>query len=125
MYRVLGGPEGLTKHASTFTRKEVVEAVCDMVGVDIDAAGAERIVNGFLESAHADPLHPDLTNGTEWVWRRTGTKERDVDLARWTTPELVHLEDQLRRWSDVGFGAAPRTPAPHVVEAVTGGRTSL
>ena len=125
LHRVLGGPEGLTKHASTFTRKEVVEAVCDLVGVEVDAAGVDRIVDGFLESDQAAPLHPDLTNGTEWVWRRSGTKERDVDLARWTTPELVRLEADLHRWSVAGVGADPRIPDAGVVDAVISARSSL
>ena len=123
--RVIGGPEGLTKHASTFTRKEVVEAVCDLVGVEADAADVERIVDGFLDSEHAVPLHPDLINGTEWVWRRSGSKERDVDLARWTTPDLVRLEDDLHRWSESGFGATPLVPDQAVVRAVIDGRPSL
>lgn len=123
--RVIGGPEGLTKHASTFTRKEVVEAVCDLVGPEADAGDVERIVDGFLDSDHAVPLHPDLTNGTEWVWRRAGSKERDIDLARWTTPDLVRLEGDLQRWSEIGFGAPPLIPDPDIVTAVIEGRPSL
>lgn len=125
VHRVIGGPEGLTKHASTFTRKEVVEAACDLIGVEADAADVERIVDEFLDSDHAVPLHPDLTNGTEWVWRRAGSKERDVDLARWTTPDLVRLEGDLHRWSDAGFGTVPRAPDATVVDTVIDGRPSL
>jgi hypothetical protein len=123
--RVIGGPEGLTKHASTFTRKEVVEAVCDLVGVEGGAGDVERIVDGFLDSEQAVPLHPDLTNGTEWVWRRAGSKERDIDLARWTTPDLVQLEGDLHRWAEVGFGTPPLIPDADVVAAVIEGRPSL
>ena len=106
LHALLAGPEGLTKFASTFTRKEVVEAVADEVGDACAAADVERLVDGFLASGMAKGLSPDGA-AHEWVWRRGGTKERDVDLARWSTPELLGFEADLERWSTDGLGAPP------------------
>ena len=116
---------GLTKHASTFTRKEVVEAVCDLVGLDCDADDVQQLVSAFLESDGVIGLSPGTGDGSEWVWRRGATKERDVDLVHWTTPELLALEQDLQQWSARGFGAAPETPDHDVLEAVIAARPSL
>jgi len=124
LHAFLAGPEGLTKLASTFTRKEVVEAVADKVGATCTAGDVERLVDGFLSSGLAKGLSP---NGAahEWVWRRGGTKERDVDLARWSTPELLGLEADLKRWTTSGLGATPAAPAGQTTETVIGARPSL
>ena len=124
LHAFLAGPDGLTRLASTFTRKEVVEAVADRVGATCTASGLERLVDGFLASGQAQALSPDGA-AREWVWRRGGNKERDLDLARWSTPELLKLEGDLRRWATDGFDALPAAPDGQTVEAVLVGRPSL
>lgn len=120
----LAGPDGLTRHASTFTRKEVVEAVAELAADRCTASKVEDLVDGFLRSGEAVALAPDGA-AREWVWRRSGSKERDVDLARWSTPELVALEGDLRRWATDGLGQPPRSPSAASVEAVLAARPTL
>jgi len=84
----------------------------------------ERLADGFLASGQAQALSPDGAT-REWVRRRGGNKERDLDLARWSTPELLKLEGNLRRWATDGFDAPPAAPDGQTVEAVQGGRPSL
>jgi conjugative relaxase-like TrwC/TraI family protein len=124
LHALLAGPEGLTKFASTFTRKEVVEAVADEVGDACAAADVERLVDGFLASGMAKGLSPDGA-AHEWVWRRGGTKERDVDLARWSTPELLGFEADLERWSTDGLGAPPAAPDARTLGTVLAARPML
>jgi len=124
LHAFLAGPDGLTRLASTFTRKEVVEAVADKVAASCTAADVERLVDGFLASGLASGLSPDGA-AHEWVLRRGGTKERDVDLARWSTPELLGLEADLHRWATDGFGAPPAAPCAQTIEAVIAARPSL
>lgn len=124
LHAFLSGPEGLTKLDSTFTRKEVVEAVAERVGASCTAGDVERLVDGFLASGQAHGLDPDGP-AHEWVWRRGGNKERDVDLARWSTPELLRLEADLNRWAADGLGTPPAAANPVTVEAVISARPSL
>lgn len=122
--RFLAGPEGLTKLASTFCRKEVIELVGERVGSAFDASAISNIVDRFLASEHAVALAPDA-DAYEWVWCRSGSKERDVDLARWSTPELVHIEAELHQWAASGPDATAPTPRAETIEAVIAGRPSL
>ena len=92
LFARLAGPTGLTRQASTFTRRDVVEAVSEAVPAACDAARIGHLTDRFLASDHVAALGPE---GDEWVWRRGGAKERDVDLARWSTPELIRLEAEL------------------------------
>lgn len=102
-FRRLAGPTGLTQHASSFTRKEVVEAIAEAGAAGLQAGDIERLADAFLGSDAVQPLAP-TSSAAEWVWRRAGAKERDIDLVRWSTPELVRLEHDLLRWADEGFG---------------------
>lgn len=114
LFARLAGPEGLTRQASTFTRRAVVEALSEAVPASVDATSIDRYTDRFLASEHVCPLGPD---GDEWVWRRGGAKERDIDLARWSTPDLVRLEADLHTLTTTPTRGA-RVPEPVVVETV-------
>ncbi|MEJ7764437.1 MAG: MobF family relaxase [Acidimicrobiales bacterium] len=73
LFSELAGPEGLTRQASTFQRKEVVEAVAERVADRADAPRVERLVDSFLASGAATPL----AGSRDRVMRRTGNLERE------------------------------------------------
>ncbi|MEX2658301.1 MAG: MobF family relaxase, partial [Acidimicrobiales bacterium] len=114
LFAHLAGPAGLTRQASSFTRRDVVEAVSEAVPAACDATRIGQLTDRFLASGHVTALGPD---GDEWVWRRGGAKERDVDLARWSTPELIRLEAEL-----LALTTTPQpdtwAPEPEVVDTV-------
>lgn len=123
-FRQLAGPTGLTQHASSFTRKEVVEAIAQAGAATLDAGDIERQTDAFLGSDAVLPLAP-TSSAAEWVWRRAGAKERDIDLVRWSTPELVRLEHDVLRWADEGFGTDLPTVADDIVGRALGRHPEL
>jgi conjugative relaxase-like TrwC/TraI family protein len=78
----LAGPDGLTGQASTFTRADVVDALCKRLPVAPSAqaarAQAEQLAERFLDE-RAVPLGRDRRLGVE----------------RYSTPELLEWERQL------------------------------
>ncbi len=128
LFSRLAGPLGLTKHSSTFTRRSVVEAVSQHAGVGADAERIEALVDEFLASGLAQPLTPaPEAASAEAVWRRDGCRARNPDAVRWSTPELLALEQRIMDWADSGFGAPAPAPAPNqgAVDAMLDRRPEL
>lgn len=111
----LAGPDGLTRHASTFDRGDVIEAIAERAGLSADAEAVDRLADRFLGSRHAVALAPERA-ATELVWRRDGGRTRSVDLTRWSTPELLALERRLVDQAAIGFGTHTPAPAEQHVE---------
>jgi conjugative relaxase-like TrwC/TraI family protein len=108
----LAGAHGLTRQASTFERKDVVEALAEKMGAAASADRIDELADRFLASPTVVVLAPQGGN-VERVHRRGGARERSRDLARYTTPDLLRLERDLLRWASEGFG----TPVPHAADA--------
>src|SRR6266540_396076 len=79
----LASPDGLTAQASTFARRDVLDALAkrlSMTGTASDAVRTlERLADAFLASERAVPV----------------TVDRGLDEPRWSTPELLTLERRL------------------------------
>jgi conjugative relaxase-like TrwC/TraI family protein len=93
----LAAPTGLTRRASTFSRRDVFQALCERIpaGTLIDARAIEAATDRFLASPHAVALLP--AQG-EAYRRRDGRLlpiERDAFV--YSTPELLALEQRLIR----------------------------
>ncbi len=125
LFSRLAGPLGLTKHSSTFTRRCVVEAVSQHAGVGACAECIEALVDEFLASGLAQPLTPAPEASAEAVWRRDGSRARNPDAVRWSTPELLELEQRIVDWADSGFGAQVPAPNQGAVDAVLDRRPEL
>ncbi len=126
LFSRLAGPLGLTKNSSTFTRRSVVEAVSQHAGVGACAERIEALVDEFLASGLAQPLTPPPEAASaEAVWRRDGSRARNPDAVRWSTPELLELEQRIVDWADSGFGTAAPVPNQGAVEAVLDRRPEL
>lgn len=123
----LGGPDGLTRHSSTFARHDVVAAIAERLADDADAATIDTLAGQFLGSGRAQPLYPDdpAARVAELVWRRDGSRDRNIDAVRWSTPELLQLEQQLVDWADHDFGTPPPAPPQHTVDAALDRRPEL
>jgi conjugative relaxase-like TrwC/TraI family protein len=78
----LAGPRGLTEQASTFARRDVVDAVVKRLPVAADAdqvlAQVEAVCDRFL-AERAVPV----------------TRDRRLDERHWSTPELLELERRM------------------------------
>jgi hypothetical protein len=92
----LVGPAGLTERRSTFTRRDVVEAICDQLpaGTPITAEAVERLADVALDSREVVPLLE--VSGRETFVRRDG-RVLNVGLEdrRYTTAELLRHERRL------------------------------
>src|SRR3546814_12811918 len=103
----MAGPAGLTRHASTFGRTNVVEAVSE----GLPGAPAEQIdavVDAFLAPPYvlalaAQPDEPEYAVRTDLV------RSRSTDFARFPTPELLDLEHRPLSFAEDGFGAPAHT----------------
>jgi conjugative relaxase-like TrwC/TraI family protein len=78
----LAGPDGLTEQTSTFARRDVLDAVVKRLPVAASAeqllAQAERVTDQFLAERAV-----------------VVTRDRRLDEPRWSTPELLVLEQRL------------------------------
>jgi conjugative relaxase-like TrwC/TraI family protein len=103
----LARSDGLTRRSPTFTRKDVLLGVCELLppGANVDARLLEAAADGFLASGRAVALLPDAELGAESASyrRRDG---RLMPLAvhemRYSTPEQLSLE---RRFMDRAVGS--------------------
>jgi conjugative relaxase-like TrwC/TraI family protein len=90
----LAAPTGLTQRASTFSRRDVFQALCERVpaGAPVDARAIEAATARFLASPHAVALLP--AHGEGEAYRRGDGRllpiERDALV--YSTPELLALE---------------------------------
>ena len=102
----LGGPDGLTKERSSFTRRDVLQALASElpVGVDVGIDELERIADRFLGSERVVVLADGERRGEV-----VGVDGRVVPgLAgerRYSTPELLERERRVLDYADGSRGA--------------------
>ena len=125
VFEHLAGPEGLTAQASTFTRQDVVEAIAEVAGSTLAAAEVDRLASQFIASDQVRALAAAPGEPGCGLWRRDGSRERSPDLARYTLPELLALEEQVLAWASDGFGSGAPTAPPAAIEAALAVRPEL
>lgn len=123
----LGGPEGLTKHASTFSRRDVIRAWCDRLGDGGPVDQVMALADGFLADAdHVTRLMPDGDIDGDVIRRADGrTVRAAVADARYSTPELLALEARAIAAAMDRRGARAAVIDDAAVEAAVAGRPSL
>jgi hypothetical protein len=97
------GPAGLTAKASTFTRRDALRGWCEQLRHGADVTEVERLADRLLDPAEPGTIR--LTGTDAPVTRladATGIRLADgrlvhlgTDEPRYTTPELLALEQQL------------------------------
>jgi conjugative relaxase-like TrwC/TraI family protein len=93
------GAGGLTKQASSFTRRDVLRAVAERAGPGASVAEIEAKADQLLARPEVVELHtgaePGLT-ATDVIRRADGSiVAAGVNEARWSTLELVEIEHRL------------------------------
>ena len=100
LFTRLAGPFGLTEHATTFTRRDVVQHVATFAADRLDADGIEQLADRFLADQRVVVLHD------------TGrTRRRHQPETLYTVESLLAAEDTvfaLIRQGQVAAGAPPR-----------------
>jgi hypothetical protein len=101
----LAGPDGLTRQASTFTRRDVVEALATALGAASDAEQIGTLADRFLASDRVVVLDgPTAGRSSDVVIGPGGQRVRTSGSVRYSTPELLAVEAQVLRWASEGFG---------------------
>ena len=125
LFAAMAGPRGLTAQASTFTRREVVEAVAAGLSASADARRIEELADQFLASTSVQPLASAPGRDSDLLWRAGGGREHSPDLARFSTPELLEVEAALMAWGREGFGAPVPAAVPEAVDEALRRRPEL
>ena len=97
----LFGPDGLTRDASSFTVREVIQALCERRGPGVSAAQIEKEANELLESdlvVRLSAAKSDFLLTSTSLRLGNGQVVPSVnDATRYSTKELLRLEERLIR----------------------------
>ena len=98
-FAVLAAPTGLTRRVSTFSRREVFQALCERLpaGAQVDARAIEAATDRFLASPHVVALLPAQAEGEAYRRRDGRLLPIERDALVYSTPELLALEQRLIR----------------------------
>lgn len=110
----LADPEGLTRDASSFTQREVIQGLCERMATGAPVTKIEDLAQELLDSNLVVPLSPRqaqvLTSGTVLRLTNGSVVPSVVDDVRYSTEELLDLEKRLIRRAagrtDDGVGVA-------------------
>jgi conjugative relaxase-like TrwC/TraI family protein len=126
IFDVVASPSGLTRGTATFSRRDVVQALCERLPPShrVDAGSLEALADAFLASARVVSLLATDEAGESRVSfrRRDG---RLLPVARqeqmYSTPELLALERHLVRTAiatrNTGAGTAAESRVKHAIAA--------
>jgi conjugative relaxase-like TrwC/TraI family protein len=94
----LAGPDGLTRHASSFCRRDVIRAWCERIptGARVDSAALEKLADAFLRSGDSVPLLGSDAPPPDALRRADGRRAPLVgDELRYSTPDLLAIEQRI------------------------------
>jgi conjugative relaxase-like TrwC/TraI family protein len=121
LFRHLANPTGLTAHASSFGRREVLQAISTALAWGGNVEEVVNLADAFLASRHVVPLGASSgLRSSDVIRRADGTVvATHADEQRWTTPKMLAVERHLiqravsRRHDGVGI-----TDPHHVSAAI-------
>ncbi len=128
----LAGPQGLTREASTFCRRDVLRAICEQLPAGAELGEIERLADRFLRAeglvipvTYADE---DLAPAGDTIRRVDGRAvSTRADTRRYSTHELVTLEASViaaaQRRQDEGAGVVPEQILTAVLDSHVGRHT--
>lgn len=125
--QALVGPGGLTSHASSFSRQDVVRAVCEASLSGSRVAGVEALADGLLDSDLVRPVSGRVAlRSADTVRRADGHLVwGGIDVPRWTTAELVDVEVQMVESAQRRGGERIGLALPTAVEEALARRPEL
>ena len=95
------GPDGLTRDASSFTVREVIQALCERRGPGVSAAQIEKDANELLESdlvVRLSAAKSDFLLTSTSLRLGNGQVVPSInDATRYSTKEMLRLEERLIR----------------------------
>lgn len=101
----LAGPDGLTRQASTFTRRDVVESLATALGPGVDAEEIGVLADRFVASGRVVVLDPpEPGRPSDVVVGVGGRRRRRAGSVQYSTPELLAVEGRVLGWAAEGFG---------------------
>src|SRR6266542_3459152 len=127
----LAGPEGLTREASTFCRRDLLRAICEQLPAGAELGEIERLADQFLRAEGlVIPLtyiDDDLAPAGDTIRRADGRAvSARADTQRYSTHELVALEASViaaaQRRQDEGAGVVPEQLLDEVLASHVGRR---
>jgi len=126
--RVLAGADGLTAQRSSFTRREVIQALCERLPVGASVADLEAAANAFLaKPGRAVPLAARDQSGSPEVGRRMDGRvlPRLRSEGVYSTPELLALEGAIIERAIDGRGVGAGVAEARVVQRAVEARPTL
>jgi conjugative relaxase-like TrwC/TraI family protein len=126
----LATPTGLTHRQSTFTRRDVIQGICERMPTrtDISVRGIEQVAGEFLTSDRAVPLaaRDGLPGRRDVIRRRDGRVVAATrGEARYSTPELLTVERDLIERALAGRHAGVAVAHHPAVERAIAARPTL
>ena len=128
LFALMASPEGVTEHASTFDRRDVLQFVSDWAGDRLSADAIEDLADAWLLTPEIVPLdaaRDDARRG-DVIRRSDGRRVSAVGTDRlYTTRAMLAIEEAIDAAYVRGRDAQVPTVAPHRVEAVLASRGHL
>jgi len=123
---VIGGPDGLTQAKSSFTRRDVVQELCDRLpgGAELTVREIEALADRFLASDRAVELDPN-GRAEPLVTADRGVVPTVPADPTYSTPELLGLEQQIIDYALRGTDARRALALPARVERAITARPTL
>lgn len=122
----LVGPTGLTQRRSTFTRRDVIAAVCERLpaGTSLTAATIEAVADRAVGSDDVVPLI-EPTDGERFVRRDGRVLRVGLEDRRYTTAELLTHERRLLEVAQHGREAGAGVAGEEVLQSALRSRPGL
>lgn len=107
-------PTGLSEMASTFTEREVIQAIAERMGNRCTAAEVRDIARRFVEQPNL--VRVDVAGRDGNLALHGSTVTALSQLSRYSTPELVEKERDVIAWADAALRAPGAVAKVEVVE---------
>jgi conjugative relaxase-like TrwC/TraI family protein len=125
----LAGPNGLTRRAATFTRRDVVQGLCETLppGAEIDVERIEQAADRFLATRAVALIPDDGAQQTLEVFRRRDghVMPAGADQLRYSTPEHLTLERDLVNNAMESQGSGSGVVTAEAFQSVVAARPTL
>jgi conjugative relaxase-like TrwC/TraI family protein len=119
LFQELAGPNGLTEMASTFTQREIIQAVAEHAGDRCTAAEVLALAQRFV--AEVQPVDVRVVGRDGDVVLDGDELVRNKALSRYSTKELISKERQLGEWAQRAVSQsgsfAKRPVVEHLLQA--------
>jgi len=128
LLNLMASPEGVTEHAATFDRRDVLQFVADWGGDRLGATHTADLADAWLLTPHIVALDPARRDArtSDVIRRGDGRRVAAIDgEALYTTHQMLGVEEAIDAAYLQGRHAGLPTPDPATADAVLATRTHL